>query len=234
MTPSDRESLDRKGFLIVPDALPPVLAATMASRLDALAAEEGDNAGKDFQVEKGATRLGTLINKDPVFDLCFLHPRALAAVNYLLRGDFGLSSITGRAAQPGEGHQALHRDNQDFDSANVLWTISDFTPENGPTRLVPGTHLHASTPQQAMVDSAGKHPEEIYLIAPAGTLLVINGRTWHGGTRNGTNRPRHLVSAFFMPRGHYQPEAHRRLNGESRQRLSESARYVIDFESAAE
>jgi ectoine hydroxylase-related dioxygenase (phytanoyl-CoA dioxygenase family) len=230
LTASDRASLDRDGYMIVPNILPKEQAAAMAARLDAIAAAEGANAGKDFQVEKGATRLGSLINKDPIFDVCFLHPRGLAAVNHIMHGDFGLSSITGRAAQPGEGHQGLHRDNIVMDSANILWAVSDFTPENGPTRLVPGSHLHPKAPHEAMEDSAARHPDEIYCIVPAGTLIVINGRTWHGGTRNGTNRPRHLISAFFLPRGRYQTESQRRLSEASQQRLSESARFVIDHE----
>src|ERR1700677_4349422 len=86
LTPSDRASLDRDGYMIVPNVLPPAQAAAMAARLDTLAAAEGESAGKDFHTEKGATRLGTLINKDPMFDTCFLHPRGLAAVNYLMKG----------------------------------------------------------------------------------------------------------------------------------------------------
>jgi hypothetical protein len=228
--PADRTALDRDGYFIVPGLLSPVQAAAMAARLDAIAATEGENAGKDFQVEKGATRLGSLVNKDPIFDLCFLHPRALAAVNYLLRGDFGLSSITGRAAQPGEGHQGLHRDNPVHDSANVLWAVSDFTAENGPTRLVPGSHLFPTGPNEGMADPQARHPDEIHAIVPAGTLLVINGRTWHGGTRNGTTKPRHLISAFFLPRGKYQAESNRRLSEASRRRLSAAARFVLDHE----
>jgi len=230
LTPADRASLDRNGYMIVPNVLPAAQAAAMAARLDALASEEGENAGKDFHTEKGTTRLGTLINKDPMFDITFLHPRGLAAVNYILKGDFGLSSITGRAAQPGEGHQKLHRDDPVNDSANVLWAISDFTSDNGSTRLVPGSHLHAELPEQAMADANARHPDEIYCVVPAGTLIVINGRTWHGGTRNGTNRPRHLISAFFTHRQKYQSISHRKLSDASRQRLSPSARFVIDHD----
>ena len=142
LSDAERAGLDRDGYFVVPGLLPAEQAAALAARLDSIASEEGANAGKDFQQEKGATRLGTLINKDPAFDVCFPHPKGLAAVDHILRGDFGLSSITGRAAQPGEGHQGLHRDNAAFDSANVLWAISEFTLENGPTRLVPGSHLH--------------------------------------------------------------------------------------------
>jgi len=230
LTPADRASLDRDGYMIVPNVLDPEQAAAMAARLDAIALAEGENAGKDFHTEKGTTRLGSLINKDPISDICFLHPRGLAAVNHILRGSFGLSSITGRAAQPGEGHQNLHRDNLEFDSANVLWAVSDFTSDNGPTRLVPGSHLHEHPPEKGMSDPGARHPDEIYCVVPAGTMIVINGKTWHGGTRNGTNRPRHLVSAFFMPRGNYQGISNRKLTDASRQRLSESAQFVIDHE----
>lgn len=232
LTNDERARLDRDGYCVFPGLLPPARAATLAARLDALAAEEGENAGKDFQTEKGATRLGTLINKDPVFDVCFLHPKGLAAVDHILEGDFGLSSITGRAAQPGEGHQSLHRDNPTHPSANVLWAVSEFTPENGPTRLVPGSHLHPQPPQEAMANAGERHPDEIYMVVPAGTMVVINGNTWHGGTRNRTDRPRHLVSAFFLPRGQYQREANRRLTPASQARLSEAARFVIDHEGS--
>jgi len=230
LTDADRASLDREGCMIVPNVLPPALSAEMAARLDAIAAAEGEDAGKDFQVEKGATRLGSLINKDPVFDTCFLHPRGLAAVNHIMHGDFGLSSITGRAAMPGEGLQSLHRDNEALDSANVLWAVSDFTPDNGPTRLIPRSHLFPTAPGEAMADPVARHPDEIYVIVPAGTMIVINGRTWHSGTRNNTSRPRHLVSAFFLPRGRYQTDSHRKLTEASQQRLGDSAHFVIDHE----
>ena len=62
-------------------------------------------------------------------------------------------------------------------------------------------------------------------------MIVINGRTWHGGTNNNTSRPRHLVSAFFLPRGRYQTDSYRKLTPASHQRLGESARFVIDHEN---
>lgn len=231
LSEKDRASLDGEGFMIVPNVLPAAQAATMAARLDALGIEEGEEAGKDFHTEKGTTRLGTLINKDPIFDVCFLHPLGLAAVNHVMAGNFGLSSITGRAAQPGDGHQVLHRDNS-VPCANVLWAVSEFTAKNGPTRLVPKSHLFPTSPEKAMEDPKATHPDETYAIVPAGSLIVINGWTWHGGTRNGTEKPRHLVSAFFMPRGTYQDIAKRKLSVASQKRLSDAARFVIDHEAA--
>lgn len=223
--------LDEEGYLVVRGVLPAEQAARMAARLDAIAVEEGEAAGKDFHTEKGATRLGSLVNKDPLFDVCFSHPRALAAVAHIMGKDFGLSSITGRAAQPGEGHQALHRDGVG-PCANALWVVSDFTEENGPTRLVPGSHLNDQAPPEALPDPSAPHPDQIRVIAPAGTLVVINGWTWHGGTRNGTSQPRHLVSAFFTQRGHYQGISNRKINQATQQRLSRAALYVLDHDVA--
>jgi ectoine hydroxylase-related dioxygenase (phytanoyl-CoA dioxygenase family) len=233
LSAEEKVALERDGYVIIPDIIPRKQAAQMAARMEEIADAEGEEAGKDFQVEAGATRLGTLINKDPLFDICFLHPKGLAGVAHIMGDNFGLSSITARAAQPGQGHQALHQDSAAGASANVLWVVSDFTPDNGPTRLIPGSHRFGADPCVALEDPAAPHPQEITLIAPAGTMVVINGYLWHGGTRNNTQQPRHLVSAFWTRRGCYQPEAHRRLTPSSQARLSLAARFVIDHDDAA-
>lgn len=229
LTPAEKEHLDQQGYVNFGKILTTSQARQMSARIDEIAAEEAGDAGKDFHTEQGATRLGTLINKDPCFDICFLHPKALAAVAYVIAGDFGLSSITSRAALPGEGLQALHLDcDPGFRSANALWMIDDFTEENGPTRLVPGSHKLCKYPAE-MIDPVADHPDQIHLLGAAGSLVVINAHTWHGGTRNPSPIPRRLVSAFFSAKDHYQSIAHRHLSQAARSRLSPAAQTVIDF-----
>src|SRR5258708_1170124 len=106
LTSQMRCSLDEKGYMLVPSVLPRELCDRMRTRLDELAAIEGENAGKDFHTEAGTVRLGSLWGKDPIFDICFLHPLALGAFAHLF-GDreFGISSVTSRTALPGVGHQ---------------------------------------------------------------------------------------------------------------------------------
>jgi len=226
---ADKERLDRDGFILFPDVLSRSTARLLAARLDELAALKGDQAGRDFQTEAGTTRLGSFVNKDARFDVCFSHPPVLAAVAHVMGDDFGLSSITGRVANAGEGHQALHRDSS-HRSANALWILSDFSEQNGATRLVLGSHLFPRTPAEAMDDPHAPHPDEIKLVAPAGTPVVINGYIWHGGTRNQRREPRHLVSAFWTPRGLYQECSDRLLSASTASRLSVAQRYVLDHD----
>ena len=101
------DRLDRDGY--APAARCPVRRAGDgdAVRLDELVAAAGDRAGIEVHQEVGTDRLADLINKGPVFDVCFSHPRVLACTGHVL-GDFKLSSLNSRAVRSGQGHQALH------------------------------------------------------------------------------------------------------------------------------
>jgi ectoine hydroxylase-related dioxygenase (phytanoyl-CoA dioxygenase family) len=76
---------------------------------------------------------------------------------------------------------------------NVAWMLSDFTAENGGTRLAPKSHLSGRTP-----DGAVPHrTETIAAEGKAGSVLAFDGRTWHGTGRNLTNDPRIVLLLTF-------------------------------------
>ena len=104
-----REQLDRDGYAPLPGVLSAGQVATIRARLAELLAAEGDQAGIEVHQEAGADRLADLVNKGPMFQPCFTHPRVLAGIAHVL-GDFKLSSLNFRAALPGHGHQSLHAD----------------------------------------------------------------------------------------------------------------------------
>jgi ectoine hydroxylase-related dioxygenase (phytanoyl-CoA dioxygenase family) len=132
---------------------------------------------------------------------------------------------------PGEGGQGLHWDTDAVTrAANALWMIDDFTDENGPTRLVPGSHKFGKRPEEGMENPKADHPGQIRTLGPAGTLMVIHAHTWHGGTLNNSANTRRLVSAFFTERGKYQGIANRKLNAASQARLSPAAQTMMDFD----
>ena len=60
--------------------------------------------------------------------------------------------------------------------ANTMWMLSDFSPQNGATEVVPGSHLSGAHPHPTEQGSYPIFQPE----APAGTLMVFDGRLWHG------------------------------------------------------
>ncbi len=235
LTGEGRDRLDRDGFLPLGGILIEDQVRRLRDRLDELARIEGTEAGKEVHQEAGTDRLSDLVNKDLIFEVCFTHPHVLAAVAHVLGGEFKLSSLNSRAALPGEGLQGLHADWHcavepgDYYVCNSIWLLDDFTTQNGATRVVPGSHRWQELPKEVMRDPKESHPDEVLLTAPAGTVVVFNAHTWHGGTRNCTSRPRHAIHAYFCRRDQPQQLDQRRyIRPETYARLSPATRYILD------
>jgi ectoine hydroxylase-related dioxygenase (phytanoyl-CoA dioxygenase family) len=235
LTPAEREQLDDRGYLMLPGILSAEQVRALAARLEQLAEEEGERAGWETHQERGAVRLSDLVNKDPMFDIACTHPRVLAAVHHVIPGELKLSSLNSRAALPGQGSQHLHADWEepvspgDYRVCNTFWLLSDFTPENGATRVVPGTHRSGRLPKDEMPDPGATHPREVLLLAPAGTVVVVNSHLWHGGTLNRTNGRRLAFHGYFCRRDcEPQTDQRRFLRPETHARLTPAARYILD------
>lgn len=234
--------LDKNGFVILPEVLTRSQVKSFADRLAELAQMEGEDAGKEVHQEVGTLRLANLINKDPRFDICYTHPSVLAAVKHILGINFKANSLNTRSALPGQGHQAFHMDwgpskPEDWEpvlaglyqNCNTIWMLDDFTAENGATRVVPGSHRFGRTPSDGMPDPRAPHPDEILLIAPAGTVVVFNAHLWHSGTQNKSARPRLSMNMGFVPREQPQQTNQREyLRPETAARLTEPMRVVLD------
>ncbi|WP_332369845.1 phytanoyl-CoA dioxygenase family protein [Spirosoma telluris] len=188
------EFLDSYGYLNLGQLLTLEQVTQINNRLAQLLESEGENAGHELAQskyirhpkEEGADRLADLVNKGPIFDIFYTHPRVLAGIEAVLGQHYKLSSLNYRAAKPGKGHQKLHVDwkNTVVDGAyqvcNSIWLLDDFTQSNGSTRIVPKTHKLNRLPDQAMADPNAKHPDEIRIIGPAGSVFIFNSHVWHG------------------------------------------------------
>ena len=80
--------------------------------------------------------------------------------------------------------------------ANCMWMLSDFSPTNGATEVVPGSHLTGAHPNQ--------EDQSAYPInqpkAEAGSLMVFDGRLWHGTGANTGNTDRlGVLTTFCSP-----------------------------------
>ena len=153
--------------------------------------------------------------------------------------EFGVSDDS---ALPGQGLQALHMDWSPTTAAqreqlragyyyvcNSIWLLDDFTAENGATRVVPGSHHSGIIPKDKMEDPTRPHPDEVVLLAPAGTVVVFNGHTWHGGTLNRSAAPRRGMHSAFIRRDQEQQTNQKQyLRPETYARLSAAAHFILD------
>jgi ectoine hydroxylase-related dioxygenase (phytanoyl-CoA dioxygenase family) len=192
--------------------------AELRSRILSVFEEEGERAGQEFRTEEHAHRLANLVDKGDVFRRAIVLPRLLECVRHVLGPDVKLSSLNARSADPNtDVGQPLHvdmgaiADERGYWVCNTVWMLDDFTRENGPTRMVPGSHRWKQRPQDVLADPLAPHPDEVLLTGKAGTIAVMNAHLWHGGTANRTSRPRLAMHAFYCRRDKPQQQYQKRL-----------------------
>jgi len=204
MTPGQREQLDRDGYLVLENFMGAGLLEELRSRVQELLDSEGDQAGAEFKQEEQTRRLANLVDKGGVFGRAIALPEILECVGHVLGPEFKLSSLNVRSANPHSTWvQPLHcemgaiADERGYWVANTVWMLDNFTLENGPTRLIPGSHRWGRLPQDSLADPQAAHPDEILLTGRAGTVVVMNAHLWHGGMANRTDRPRCAMHGFY-------------------------------------
>ena len=187
------EIIDREGAVIIDAILSPEETKQFAEELAPLleAAAQGQDSFSGFST----TRVGALIARSEICRRMATNPQLLGIADGML-GKFSetvqLSLTQAVNIAPGEGSQILHRDRGLWGGhiprrietqLGTMIAITDFTHENGATRVVPGS-AQWDAKRQA-------EPHEIASAdMKAGSILVYNGTVIHGGGPNSTNEPR--------------------------------------------
>ena len=120
-------------------------------------------------------------------------------LEHYFEGKFILNSFGGAINTFGRTSyaQRVHRDIRSFSGdmpllLNTLVMLDDFTPDNGATYLLTGSHRGGDKPDDQYFYS---HADRA--LAPAGSILIFNSNLWHSGGDNKTNRPRRSVTPMF-------------------------------------
>jgi ectoine hydroxylase-related dioxygenase (phytanoyl-CoA dioxygenase family) len=199
LSDAERNALDREGYVILGGVLDAEQLAGVRSAIERLIAQ----ARLDPTWHAGGTLHLTDLVNDPAFDPVWKSSRVLAAIVHVLGYDLRIGSVAYRAPKPGYGAQTLHADYMqgytgEYQVATAIVALVDFTKENGPTRIVPGSHLQKSaTPS----DADTPHPDQQVMVCKAGSAIVFNGHALHSGTRNASQETRHALQITFAKRG---------------------------------
>lgn len=187
-----KADLDQSGCCLVAGMLDADELAALTDASLALARQER-NDGTAYIYGGTNQRVWCLPGRAEVFLRLAENAAALDLVGYVLGPDPILSNLTLNIAGAGGEPMVPHWD-QDWAArpwphalvSQVVWMLDNFTEENGPTLVAPGSHLTDEVPE-ALVAATG----------PRGTCMVMDGRTWHGVAANRSARPRRALLAYY-------------------------------------
>jgi ectoine hydroxylase-related dioxygenase (phytanoyl-CoA dioxygenase family) len=180
------------GFTIIVGAIDADLVDALAEDLVRLEHHFGiEPATNSFEGEH-TWRIYNLLVHGDLYERIPVHSNVLPVVEGVLDGGCLVSSLSSIAIGPGESAQPIHADDQLIPIpkphpptvCNTMWSLTDFTEDNGATRLVPGSHLLDHSP------TYGQDYPSIAAEMPKGSVLVWHGSLWHGGGANRTDTRR--------------------------------------------
>jgi hypothetical protein len=175
--------------LVSPDVMD-AIHAEMAPYIDKTPPGPDDFSGHRTR------RTGSMIARSPSFRPLANHPLVTGTLDRVL-GDHA-TSYQLHLTQiidigPGEPGQLVHRDQWAFDffpfppgyevECHVMWAMTDFTEENGATRVIPGSHAWEDKLRPAYEETV---PAEM----PKGSVFLYVGSVYHGGGANRSNEHR--------------------------------------------
>ncbi len=193
-----------EGFVVLPSILPAEAVARIKEEL--ADAEMSHTSYSEFQTRAvtqpqwHSRAVAELIGFPPMIDFLtdLLGPEIVFTRGFFQRtlpGSPGISMHTD--GQP-HGSNLFGYEGSCLRLVRVLYYLDDLTPERAPFRLIPRSHLsfHAEASPYVRYKS---HPEEITLVVPAGSAVVVPSLLLHATHPNRDPRPRELVQLGYRP-----------------------------------
>ncbi|NRB03220.1 MAG: phytanoyl-CoA dioxygenase family protein [Rhodobacteraceae bacterium] len=195
-------ALAKDGAVIVENVVPDDLLDKVLSDLRGPFDEQGLKFTNDFNGYK-TRRLGGILGLSRAAANILAHPLVLSVADALLKPhceSYRIGSSTAIEIMPGEGDQVLHRDDDFYPirvpgiewQISAMVALSDFTADNGATRVVPGS-------QDMRVFENITEDQVTQAVMPRGSILFYLGRAVHAGGQNTTDQPRTgLITTYSL------------------------------------
>jgi hypothetical protein len=174
-----------------------------------------DQFTKDFHGDN-TKRLTNLISLSPAFRRDVLDDdviHAMVGAQLLPTADtFWMTTAQVIEIGPGNKAQMLHRDLENYSpfvgmgpqgpevACNCLIALTDFSEDNGATRVIPGSHHWPD------FSDRGQPEDTVPALMDAGDALFFSGKTAHGGGANVTSNEYRRAVAMAFNTGWLVPE----------------------------
>lgn len=220
---TNRDQLHRDGYALLRQAIPTEWLEDLRAVFDA-----GVRPSDQWPVPRGMDWRHSLLDDDAKIHAVCRLPQVLAVAGELIGERFFLSQVEGREPLAGGGHQPLHRDlsaERPGDIAMALAFFDDYGPENGATRIVPGSHR--PEPSEQPFDFINES-RSVQLSGCAGDILVFDVDLVHAGSLNSVGSHRRSILISYFSEQLYAP--HLETVGLRNVRMATSERFEpLDF-----
>ena len=188
--------------------------------------------GKFF--EDGALRLGNLINKNLLFGKLILIPEILASAREVIKGGIKIGGIDLRTPLKNKGFQRIHIDwlprkykKEKYKGVVCFVFLDDVKKNNGPLRLIPGSHKFLGWPDKK-INVYKMQKKEKKIIVKAGSVCIMNLNLWHGGSNNISGKRRKSILLDIRSRKEPQLLNFKKyLNKKVKNSLSDAQKYLL-------
>jgi ectoine hydroxylase-related dioxygenase (phytanoyl-CoA dioxygenase family) len=191
--------LAQDGGVIVHNMLSPQVVANLLSELapqseTSQVGPKSDNENVNHFWGQQTKRFTRLAQRSQTFaDEVLVHPTLTGVADELLKpycASYWMNTGQMMIVMPGGAPQYMHRDSDDWPAMcsptappcqiSCMFALSDFTAENGATRVAPGSHLWSDYSRQATDN------EITQAVMPAGSGMIYLGKTLHSAGANKT------------------------------------------------
>ena len=194
--------MDERGYCVIPGVITTEKADEARTVLERLLEEEATEGTWRTRTQ----RVARIAVKDPIFVELMTHPLIVSIWREYLDKDMICSTWTANTAYPGFNRYGWQPDfpfqrvNQPWPTDNVsgqtMWLLDDLTVENGGTGILPNSHLKGHRPAPEIATQWIEEAE--VLTGQRGSVMVMNGRTWHSARPNVTDKARSVLLGMYI------------------------------------
>ena len=184
-----------EGYCLLEDQFDPC----EAERLDAI-------ARRFMEHQEGYISMEGARNQIPELAPLCIHPPILELAEAVLGENFiQANNVAMKWCKPGAKAGGLHADWPLWDvpqpwaqfptGFQIFWMLTDFTPENGTTVVVPFSHHTRRLPTPNRT-----YPQEIPIVGKEGSVLLFHNGIWHRSGADTTHDRHHMAAnIFYLP-----------------------------------